>query len=216
TAARHMRDLGTLGAPASIALGIYNCGAVVGGSGRAFLWTEQTGIVDLGTLGGRTSCANDVNELGCVVGVSQTGHTDRRGLPVTHAFLRTPAGKMLDLGTLGGEHSSAAAISEENGGVLWIAGHSHDTSAQVRAVLWVGPGRRPAAGTGRRGVTGLLRLGRGQTQVENAGHAAGNRVLGGRQVVVDKEVVVSRAGAPPPLCRPRPDARRGHDTTRRD
>jgi len=43
---------------------------------------------------------------------------------------------MLALGTLGGEHSSAAAISEDDGGVVRIAGHSHDDAAAVRAVVW--------------------------------------------------------------------------------
>src|SRR5213078_880301 len=61
---------------------------------------------------------------------------ETRGLPVTRAFLRTPDGSMLDLGTLGGEHSSAAAISEDDGGVVRIAGHSHDDAAAVRAVVW--------------------------------------------------------------------------------
>ena len=136
TAAAGMRDLGTLGVVPSMALGINNRVEVVGGSGHAFLWTEKAGMVDLGTLGGRTSCANDVNDLGCIVGVSQTSGTDARGHPVTRAFLRMPDGTMLDLGTLGGEHSSAAAIAEEEGGVLRIAGHSHDASAAVRAVLW--------------------------------------------------------------------------------
>src|SRR5436190_9794817 len=82
------------------------------------------------------SCANDINDLGCVVGVSQTNGTDGRGLPVTRAFLLTPGGSMLDLGTLGGEHSSAAAISEEESGVVRIAGHSHDAAGAVRAVVW--------------------------------------------------------------------------------
>src|SRR3989442_12467363 len=93
-------------------------------------------MVDLGTLGGRTSCPNDVNDLGYIVGVSQTDRTDAGGLPLTRAFLRMPDGSLLDLGTLGGNHSSAAAISEEAGGVLRIAGHSHDAAAAVRAVLW--------------------------------------------------------------------------------
>jgi len=136
TAVDGLRDLGALGAAPSMALGLNNRAEVVGGSGHAFLWTERAGIVDLGTLGGRTSCANDINDLGCIVGVSQTDRTDARGLPVTRAFLRTPDGSMLDLGTLGGEHSSAAAISEDDGGVVRIAGHSHDVAGAVRAVVW--------------------------------------------------------------------------------
>jgi probable HAF family extracellular repeat protein len=136
TAVDGMRDLGALGAAPSIALGINNRAEVVGGSGHAFLWTEQAGMVDLGTLGGRTSCANDINDLGCIVGVSQMEATDARGLPVTRAFLRTPDGNMVDLGTLGGEHSSAAAVSEDDDGVVQIAGHGHDVAGAVRAVVW--------------------------------------------------------------------------------
>lgn len=136
TGAAGMRDLGALGAAPSMALGTNNRTEVVGGSGHAFLWTEHAGMVDLGTLGGRTSCANDINDLGCIVGVSQTDGTDARGLPVTRAFLRTPDGSMVDLGTLGGEHSSAAAVSEDDDGVVRIAGHSHDVAGAVRAVVW--------------------------------------------------------------------------------
>jgi probable HAF family extracellular repeat protein len=136
TAATGMRDLGTAGGEASMALAINNRTEVVGGDGQAFLWSEHTGVVGLGTLGGRRSCAYDVNDAGAVVGTSETRDTDRRGRPVTHAFLRTPEGSMLDLGTLEGEHSAAAAVSEPVDGVLWIAGHSHDRSDKMRAVLW--------------------------------------------------------------------------------
>ncbi len=138
TAADGISDLGTLDGTVSIALAINNRSEVVGGSGRAFRWTADAGIGDLGTLGGRTSCANDINDAGYIVGVSQTGETDRRGQPVAHAFLRTPDGSLVDLGTLdGGEHSAAAAVSEAEGGTLRIAGHSHDASARLRAVVWV-------------------------------------------------------------------------------
>src|SRR5438874_1825031 len=140
TATDGMRDLGTLGA-ASMALGINDRTEVVGGSGHAFLWTARDGMVDLGTLGGRTSCANAINDAGYIAGASQTGDSDARGLPVTHAFLRTPDGGLLDLGTLGGEHSAALAVSEvveapDAAPLLWIAGHSHDASARMRAALW--------------------------------------------------------------------------------
>src|SRR5438046_8555706 len=141
TAADGLRDLGALGAGPSIALGVNNRREVVGGSGHAFLWTEQAGMVDLGTLGGRTSCANAINEAGCIVGASQTGETDARGLPVTHAFLRTPEGGMLDLGTPGAAHSAAGALTDIVGAqhaapLLLVAGHSHDASGRMRAVLW--------------------------------------------------------------------------------
>jgi probable HAF family extracellular repeat protein len=136
TAEEGMVELDTLAPGASMALGINNRGDIVGGSGRAVLWTEGRGLVDLGSLGGPTSCANDVNDAGAIVGVSQTGDTDRRGRPVSHAFLRTPDGAMLDLGTLGGAGSAAAALSEPEAGACFIAGHSHDAAGALRAVVW--------------------------------------------------------------------------------
>lgn len=133
-----MLDLGSFRGNPTIALAINNRREVVGGSGRAFRWTADEGMTDLGTLGGgASSCANDINDQGLIVGVSQTGATGARGTPVTHAFLLAPDGTMLDLGTLGGEHSSAAAVSEEDGGLVRVAGHSHDAGGRIRATLWI-------------------------------------------------------------------------------
>jgi len=109
---------------------------VVGGAVTRSCGRTQAGMVDLGTLGGRTSCANDVNDLGCIVGVSQTDRTDARGLRSLARFSGCRTGALVDLGTLGGNQQLGAAISEEAGGVLRIAGHSHDAAAGVRAVLW--------------------------------------------------------------------------------
>src|SRR5881396_2596804 len=38
--------------------------------------------------------------------------------------------------TLAGAHSAAVALTDEEGGTLWITGHSHDASGRMRAVLW--------------------------------------------------------------------------------
>lgn len=136
TVTQGMQDLGTFRGNPTMALAINNRREVVGGSGRAFRWTVEQGMADLGTLGGATSCANDINDLGLIVGVSRTGATDARRTPVSRAFVLVPDEPMLDLGTLGGEHSSAAAVSEERGGLVCIAGHSHDAEGRIRATLW--------------------------------------------------------------------------------
>ncbi len=69
-------DLGTLGGPNSVGLGINNQGQVVGGADtpdgyrHAFLW-HQGQMTDLSTLpGDRWSEAYDVNNIGYVVGIS--------------------------------------------------------------------------------------------------------------------------------------------------
>src|SRR6266480_144484 len=38
--------------------------------------------------------------------------------------------------TPAGTHSAAVALTDEEGGTFWIAGHSHDASGRMRAVLW--------------------------------------------------------------------------------
>ena len=119
-------DLGVLpGQVYSRANGINAIGQVVGYSGlqrdsfesRAFMWSNQTGMIDIGTLGGGYAQAYAINDGGFITGASQT-----RGLsPVamTHAFIYRPvpgmgpmpSEPMRDLGVLGGFSSYGMAIN---------------------------------------------------------------------------------------------------------
>jgi len=74
-----MQNLGTLGGPESVALGVSDDGTVVvgsslnaSGSWRAFRWTATSGMVDLGTLGGAESRARAITPDGqLIVGEAQ-------------------------------------------------------------------------------------------------------------------------------------------------
>ena len=107
-------------------------GQVVGFSGRerdsensrAFVWTQQTGMVDIGTLGGSYAQAYAINDAGYITGTSQTWAT---GPLTTHAFIyqlpiayRRAASECVDLGVLGGHSSYGMAINGYN----HVAGYS--------------------------------------------------------------------------------------------
>src|SRR5205814_1484697 len=72
-------EIGTLGGPASDALGVNNAGTVVGISStsaapsvsRAFRWINGS-MIDLGTLGGPSAEAFDVNDAGQITGRAET------------------------------------------------------------------------------------------------------------------------------------------------
>ena len=102
-------DLGTLGGTGtSIADSINDQGEIVGqASGRAFLWTEPSGMRDLGTLDGTsggTSAAAAINDRGQIVGDSYSIAVGN-----THAAAFSK-GQVTDLGTLG-SYSWANALN---------------------------------------------------------------------------------------------------------
>jgi probable HAF family extracellular repeat protein len=118
-------DLGVLkGKAYSRANSINTMGQVVGFSSaqrdgaesRAFLWSNQTGMVDIGTLGGGYAQAYAINEAGVITGSSQT--QGMGAIQATHAFIYrqlSPTNqRMQDLGVLGGFFSSGMAINNYN------------------------------------------------------------------------------------------------------
>jgi probable HAF family extracellular repeat protein len=128
-------DLGVLkGQVYSRANGINAMGQVVGYSGltrdssqsRAFLWSNQTGMIDIGTLGGAYAQANAINDTGFITGTSQLPATaGPLATEITHAFSYCQAclglgRQMRDLGVLGGNSSYGMAINNYN----HVAGYS--------------------------------------------------------------------------------------------
>jgi probable HAF family extracellular repeat protein len=121
-------DIGVLkGQLYSRANGVNAIGQVVGYSGqkrdgsesRAFLWSNQTGMLDIGTLGGAYAQASAINDAGFITGASQT--QGMGAMLTTHAFLyQFPSGpyprqaRMADLGVLGGGTSYGMAINNNN------------------------------------------------------------------------------------------------------
>jgi probable HAF family extracellular repeat protein len=145
TAARGMEDLGTLGGPTSVALGISETGVVVGtsttaaGTEEAFLWTRGGGMRRLSTPGGQPSAsANAVNAHRRVVG---------NNADFVEPFFWTPGGGVRGLPTLGGGLGLPRDLNEFG----QIAGASVTAGGAVRAVLWtpiVGPLARVATDEG--------------------------------------------------------------------
>jgi probable HAF family extracellular repeat protein len=129
------KDLGVMqGYGFSRANGINAMGQVVGYSGptrdssesRAFVWSNQTGMIDLGTLGGVYAQANAINDAGFITGTAQLpAPAGPAPAEITHAFIYCQScmglgPQMRDLGVLGGNSSYGMAINGYN----HVAGYS--------------------------------------------------------------------------------------------
>lgn len=123
--------LGALAGGQSWALGVNGKRAVVGcstdanGHQRAFLWTQEGGIVDLGTLGGDNAAALGVNDDGEIVGYADTAEGARR------AFLRTVETEMVDLGVLPEDTASEGTAVAD-----FVVGWSRADAGGVHAFSW--------------------------------------------------------------------------------
>jgi probable HAF family extracellular repeat protein len=143
-----MQDLGTLGGPDAIALGINERGQIFGNSYTdsnpspscsipdfgfaalttgAFLWDKGT-MVNLGSLGGSCTNASAMNSAGEIVGYSFLS-----GDQVYHAF-RWERGSLRDLGTTGGNFGAAMTLNDAGDVVGWTSLPGNDNI--VHATLW--------------------------------------------------------------------------------
>ena len=134
-----LQDIGTLGGPNSIAIGINDNGRIVGWSQvdfnigdfgipdlHAATWVDGV-ITDLGGLGGAVTLALAANNRGVAVGQSFLA-----GNPTFHAVL-WENGTLHDLGTLPGDFASAASDINSKGTVV---GASLSDTFSPRAFIW--------------------------------------------------------------------------------
>jgi probable HAF family extracellular repeat protein len=143
-----IQDLGTLGGPDAMALGVNENGQIFGNSYTsfdaspvcgnpdfgfealttgAFLW-QNGKMINLGSLGGTCTNAIAINNRGQVVGYSFLA-----GDAVFHPF-RWERGKLADLGTLGGNQGVAQHLNDAGDIVGWesLAGNEN----VIHATLW--------------------------------------------------------------------------------
>jgi probable HAF family extracellular repeat protein len=137
-----IQDLGTLGGPDAMALGINEHGQIIGNSYTgldpspvcglttgAFLW--QHGImINLGSLGGTCTQVSAINNRGQVV-----GNSSLPGDNAFHPFL-WEHGKLRDLGTKGGNFASPLVMNDDGDAAGWASLPGDDNI--IHATLWTG------------------------------------------------------------------------------
>lgn len=177
---RQLQDLGTLGGPDAMALGVNENGQIFGNSYTssnpspacgnsdfgfdalttgAFLW-QNGEMTNLGSLGGTCTNATAINNRGQIIGYSFLA-----GDAVFHPFL-WERGKLVDLGAGGGRQGAAQHLNEAGDIVGWtsLAGNEN----VIHATLWsrgqitdlgtFGPGQcsAPLAINARKQVVGVV------------------------------------------------------------
>jgi probable HAF family extracellular repeat protein len=154
-------DVGTLGGAQSTALGLDECGKVVGesnptGSGflHPYFWDGAT-MTDIGTFGGQSGGASAVNSGGRVVGFAQTATSEQRPFVWTQAAGRT------DLG-VAGTGAAAYDINDSNR----VVGQWETSPLQDRAFVWT-------QATGMQIVTAPWGTPIAAYGINNAGHIVG-------------------------------------------
>jgi probable HAF family extracellular repeat protein len=136
-----IEDLGTLGGPVSLGLGINAAGNVCGasylssadphsGGLHAFRYVDGLGMIDVGALPrGNISEGQGINSGGLIVGGSLV---EDSGDSVSHAFLANATLNLTDLGSLGGVYSYAWDINDQG----QVTGESSNNSLDVHAFIW--------------------------------------------------------------------------------
>jgi probable HAF family extracellular repeat protein len=143
-----IEDLGTLGGPTSLGLGINAAGNVCGGSYlasdphtgglHAFRYVDGLGMIDAGALPpGNISEAAGINSGGLLAGGSFV-----EGF-VPHAFVASATLTLRDLGTLGGEYSYAWDINDPG----LVTGEASTAAEDVHAFIWTSAGGMRDLGT---------------------------------------------------------------------
>jgi len=167
-------DLGTLGGPTSMGLGINASGNVCGGSYltsadphlgglHAFRWVDGIGMVDVGVLQSvNISEAQGINAGAQLVGGS---FVSIGGDSIPHAFRANATLTMTDLGTLGGDYSYAWDINDQG----TITGEAANKAGDVHAFIWTASGMRDIGTLG-----GSTSLGRA---INETGQIAGESAI---------------------------------------